>query len=145
MNLQNESLKLLDVLALIEQLSRKSDLHYAVRCLAAAHHLLVTKYAPFHEGDRVELSKTPEINEKRAPGWMGCKHFLIEGAMGIVRHVGVHPAMKDCKQGDIEAHLSYGIEFDDESAMVDGKRIEIKGEDRHLYTFGENYLRLHLT
>lgn len=43
--------------------------------------------APFKDGDRVRLKKTPEINIKDSWGWMHAKHFLVEGCEGTVSDV----------------------------------------------------------
>ena len=43
--------------------------------------------APFKVGDRVRLSKTPNINEKDSWGWMPYRHLLVKGAEGEVRSV----------------------------------------------------------
>lgn len=45
---------------------------------------LLTRFSPFKVGDAVKLTATPEINEKVAWGWQGSKHFLKEGASGVV-------------------------------------------------------------
>lgn len=41
--------------------------------------------APFRPGDRVRLTKTPEISEKVAWGWLGAKHMMVEGATATVQ------------------------------------------------------------
>lgn len=43
--------------------------------------------APFKDGDRVRLTKTPEINVKDSWGWVHAKHFLVEGCEGTVSDV----------------------------------------------------------
>jgi hypothetical protein len=43
--------------------------------------------APFREGDRVRLRKTPTITEKDSWGWMHAKHFLVEGREGVAKDV----------------------------------------------------------
>ena len=60
--------------------------------------------APFKVGDRVRLTKTPDITPEKAWGWMGAKHFLVKGAMATVAAI-------DFSEGRFEAWLY----FDDET------------------------------
>lgn len=68
--------------------------------------------APFKVGDRVRLTKTPRIDEKHSWGLMGCKHYLVEGALATVAEV-------DFSDGHFEAWLH----FDDETwkSSIDGQ------------------------
>jgi hypothetical protein len=59
-------------------------LDYYLTEMAAAHDLLMTRYAPFKVGDRVRLKAAPEINEKVRFGWLGWKSLLLAGAPGVV-------------------------------------------------------------
>jgi hypothetical protein len=59
-------------------------LEYYLTELAAAHDLLMTRYAPFKVGDRVRLKAAPEITESVRPGWMHYKTLLVAGALGVV-------------------------------------------------------------
>jgi hypothetical protein len=103
-------------------------LEYYLRKLIECQELLVTKYAPFKVGDRVILTKTPDINSKDSWGWMGSKHFLVKGAHGTVRSV------------DVDGRgFSASVEFDDESWIApDGCINPIK--DKHVFGFHEDYL-----
>lgn len=85
--------------------------------------------APFKVGDRVRLTKTPDITPEKSWGWMGAKHFLVKGAMATVREV-------DFSDGHFEAWLH----FDDESwiSSIDGKIHP--AERKALYHFWETYL-----
>ena len=60
--------------------------------------------APFKPGDRVRLTRTPDITPEKAWGWMGSRHFLLKGAMGTV-------VSTDFSDGHFEAY----VVFDDES------------------------------
>ena len=86
-------------------------------------------FAKFKTGDRVEIAVTPDINNKESWGWMGSKHFLIEGARGTV---------KSC---DYDDGFSYSIMFDDESWVHDGVVHPTPDSDKHLYHFKESSLR----
>jgi hypothetical protein len=72
--------------------------------LAASYNLLMERFAPFKVGDRVALSRTPNITSETAPGWMSCRHFLVKGATGTVKEA-------NCGQGGFR----FGIVFDDDS------------------------------
>ena len=118
----------------IEQLRRIgenwSDLMYTMEKHAAAYDLLLTRYAKFHTGDRVQLGITPVIDDSTAPGWLSSKHFLLAGAEGMVRDVDVRGGV-----------FYYQVVFDAES-WLDDKKIEraIDADRRHSYCFAENYL-----
>jgi hypothetical protein len=61
-------------------------LDYYLTEMAAAHDLLMTRYAPFKVGDRVRLKAAPEITENVRYGWLGWKSLLVAGAPGVVVH-----------------------------------------------------------
>lgn len=63
---------------------------YYLRQLGMYARALFDRFAPFKVGDRVRLRKTPEINVHDSWGWMGSKHFLVEGREGVVREVDYH-------------------------------------------------------
>jgi hypothetical protein len=107
-----------------------ADLMYTMEKHAAAYDLLLTRYAKFHTGDRVQLGKTPIINETCAPGWVGSKHFLVAGASATVREVDVRDGV-----------FYYQVVFDTES-WLDAKKIEraVENDRRHSYCFAEDYL-----
>jgi hypothetical protein len=44
----------------------------------------IWKRCPYQVGDLVRLTKTPEITKEKSWGWLGSKHFLIEGAIGRI-------------------------------------------------------------
>lgn len=60
--------------------------------------------ANFKVGDRVELAETPYISESNAPGWLSCKHFIVEGAKGTIRDISYY--------GN---EFGYAVSLDDES------------------------------
>lgn len=83
--------------------------------------------APFKPGDRVQLTKTPRIDEKHAWGWLGAKHFMVKGARATVKYV-------DYSDGHFEAW----VHFDDDSWLsFDGTKNVRKPEERYLYHLWE--------
>lgn len=129
-----------DVLDTLEKLEKsikeagyilKSELRlYYKGCMAASK---------FKVGDRIQLSKTPVINEKEAWGWMRSKHFLIMGAIGTVKEVDYSENVKG------EGVYIYSISFDDETIMLEypisGSQASVHSTPhRHEYSFGESYL-----
>lgn len=118
----------------IDQLRKISenwaDLMYTMEKHAAAYDLLLTRYAKFRVGDRVQLGITPAISDILSPGWLGSKHFLVAGAYGTVRNVDVNKGM-----------FYYQVVFDAES-WRDSQGIEhvVEPNERHSYCFGEGYL-----
>jgi hypothetical protein len=75
------------------------DIYYWIEQAATIFDL-----AKWKVDDRVELATTPDINEKESWGWMGYKHFLIEGAKATVRTVEFQ-----------SGHFQYALRFDDDS------------------------------
>lgn len=105
---------------------------HTMKCLLAAREALLTRYAPFKVGDRVELAVTPKIDADTAYGWLGSKHFLVKGAVGTVRASDVRS----------DGRLSFEVEFDDESWIArDGTRRPVNAKD--VYCFGERSLARH--
>jgi len=78
--------------------------------------------------DRVELIKTPDINEKDSWGWMGAKHFLKAGAKGFVKELSFW-----------DGKIRYGIIFDLDSYIFDGKLNPV--ERKGIYMFPESYIK----
>jgi len=88
--------------------------------------------ARFKVGDHVELAETPVITERTAHGWLGSKHFLLEGAKATVSDV-------DCRSGE----FGYDIVFDDESwkESFTGVIHQTEAKHKHCYYFPEERLR----
>jgi hypothetical protein len=109
---------------------RWADLLYALEKYAAAYDLLLSRYAKFQVGARVQLNATPVISETKSPGWLGSKHFLVAGAHGTVREADVR-----------NDAFYYQVVFDLES-WVDSKGVEyfITAERRASYCFREDEL-----
>ena len=102
---------------------------HALKCLIAAREALLTRYAPFKVGDRVELAVTPKIDAETAYWWQGSKHFLIKGAAGTVRSSDVRS----------DGRLTFDVEFDDES-WIDRDGVRRPVDAKHTYCFGESSL-----
>jgi hypothetical protein len=82
-------------------------------------------------GAHVELCLTPRIDEKHAWGWLGAKHFLIEGARASVVEVRF-----------ADGAFSYELLFDDESWFTfDGQCRRTPPHDRVRFTMPEAWLR----
>ena len=80
-------------------------LDYYLTEMAAAHELLMKRYAPFKVGDRVRLKAAPEITETVRFGWLGWKTLLVAGAPGVVSRA-------DCgSRGFV-----FGVQFDADNA-----------------------------
>lgn len=128
MNIQNVT----EGFALIEQgmgKLRSGPFEWYVKRLASCYEMLINRYAPHKVGDRVILTKTPQIDDINSPGWLGCRHFLVKGAVGTVREVSC--------DGD---HFSFGVMFDVET-YIDTYSGEAKPVDqKHTFFFREEYL-----
>lgn len=83
---------------------------------------------PFKVGDRVMLTKTPDINPQTSWGWMGAKHFLVQGAKATVEEREFY-----------NGQFRFGLFFDDES-WIDHRGILRPVDRKGLYCFGESWL-----
>lgn len=106
-----------------------SDFEFHLKLLQKAQEMLLTTYAPFKNGDRVELAKTPEISTTKSWGLMGSKHVLTEGATGTVVHLEVRMS------GLFVAVL---LDYD---TWIDYKGVEKERVDKHPYAFEVEYWR----
>jgi len=79
-------------------------------------------------GDLVKLTKTPEITKEKSWGWLGAKHFLIEGATGRVVSRSFYNGL-----------FMFYVQFDNESWIdFDGKVNPMSSPSN--YSFSENWL-----
>lgn len=117
---------------------RSSSYIYHLRCLIAAKNLLLNKYLPIKKGDRVKLVKNVNIDD--APGWAGCKHFLVKGALATVANVEVRCSV--AKQiENYEESIAYDLIFDNESYIDHNGQLCMTEEDhKHTFCFGESML-----
>lgn len=87
------------------------------------------KRCPYKVGDKVQLNKTPEISFEKSWGWMGGKHFLIEGAVAKVADRQFY-----------DGQFVFGLMFDNETwiSPTDGK-LNLP-YSKCIYSFGESWL-----
>ena len=102
---------------------------YMDRATGSVEYLL-TRFCPFKIGDSVVLTTTPEINEHTRWGWLCAKHFLREGASGVIAAV-------DC---DREG-LIFDVLMDNQTWLQDG--VEKPVDQPRLYRFREEFLSKH--
>lgn len=96
---------------------------------------LLAKQLPYKAGDRVRLTKAPKCEG----GWAESKHFLVEGAVGTIKAVGIDYLMRN---------WSVYVEFDDESWIpstdyADHKKgvpVPVDPDHRHVYGFAPHYI-----
>jgi hypothetical protein len=65
----------------------KNESQYKLKNILTSYCDLFDRFCPYKIGDEIVLTVTPEISESTAPGWLHSKHFLIEGAVGLVNSV----------------------------------------------------------
>ena len=83
---------------------------------------------PYQIGERVMLVKTPVINAKESWGWLGAKHFLIQGATATVHQREFY-----------DGRFIFGLYFDDET-WIDHKGKKQPVDSPGMYMFGESWL-----
>ena len=110
----------------------KHDQEKAIKRALRQFKTFIKTNAKFQVGDRVELALTPEINAHTAPGWMGSKHFLFEGAKATVTEISFR-----CNE------FRYAVCFDDESWIhTFTKEIHmVEANHKHSYWFDEEQIR----
>ena len=109
----------------LEKLSQ-GNLHHWRYVLENANSIWLK--SPFNIGDRVRLIKTPEITEKKSWGWLGGKHYLIEGALAVV-----------VDRQFYDGTFLFGLFFDDESWKDHEGKLHPTSE-KGMYMFGERWL-----
>ena len=109
MNLDNVR-KAASLMREAQDLLSAGPLDYYLTEMAAAHELLMTRFAPFKVGDRVRLRAAPEIAEDVRPGWLGWKYLLVAGAAGTV-------VRADCGSRG----FSFGVVFDADTSRNKGE------------------------
>lgn len=120
----------------ISKLLEQGPSDYYFDKLEIMQRMLFDRFSPYKVGDRVRLTRTPEITEEKSWGWLGSKHFLIEGATAVVREIDIRKY-----KSDDSGKFVYGLHFDNESWVDKDGQINMIADDRRaLYTFGEDWL-----
>jgi hypothetical protein len=123
-----KSIAVLDLLAgTAEKLAAVQELGWHVGKLREYAKGLFER-APFRVGDRVRLTKTPEITKEKAWGWLAAKHYLIKGAEGLVHEVDFH-------DGLFQASI-----FVDDETWIDSEGEKHPCTEKHLYCFWEGQI-----
>jgi len=117
-----------EMIALITQLEKMAhgnlaDLKYHLETANS-----IWKLAPFKVGDRVQLAKTPDINEKDSWGWMGAKHFLVAGSKATVHNREFY-----------DARFVFGLYFDNDS-WFDMNKVKHQSDNKGLYMLSADWL-----
>lgn len=102
---------------------------FVIKEIVNCQRSMFERFCPFSIGDRVQLSKTPNLD--KSPAWASSKHFLIKGAAATIKDRGY--------SGDL---FTFSLEFDDESWIDnDGKEhFIVRPRSKHLYSFPENMI-----
>jgi hypothetical protein len=102
-----------------------SEIGYKVKSIAVSYQDMFDRFCPFQIGEKVILSKA--IDFTKAPSWESSRHFLIEGAIAII------------KERDFRNKLFvFGVEFEEDSWIdTEGDIHQYKPEDRHLFCISE--------
>ena len=105
---------------------------YKVRTIVEQS-LYIFDRALFKNNDKVKLKRAPIIDQYNNWGWLGQKHFLVEGATATVKDRSFY-----------SGKFRYLLEFDNESYLdVVTKIIQpVDSEKRGQYLFLEDYLEL---
>lgn len=102
-------------------------------------------FARFKIGDKVALTEeweshfAKELDRYQNHGWQSMKHFLVRGAVAIVKSVDFH-----------KGSFMYGVEFENESWISTcgkdkGKQIPTVPTDRHLFSIAERHFKFFST
>ncbi len=109
---------------------KPSEFAYKQQRLQQIFELLFNRFCPYHVGDRVQLKKTPIIEDRS--GWQCAKHFLVEGAKASVRYRDYAPK---------ENLFVFYLIFDDASWIDTYGTIHMtEPNKRGLFCFPEDFL-----
>lgn len=122
---ENSLTKILEGLNILEKLSNGhlTDWKYALESANS-----IWSRSPFKVGDLVKLNKTPEITKDKSWGWLGAKHFLVEGALAEVKSRQFY-----------DGKFIFGLMFNDDSWIDYNGNIHYVNE-RYIYSFSEDWL-----
>ncbi len=110
-----------------QRLLQQGPASYYVTEITGAYEYLMGRFAPFKIGDKVMLKNPPD---PMPYGWTSVAHFLIRGALAVVKEVECGPN-----------GFSIGVEFEDESwikkdyATKTEEVILFDSDRKHLYYF----------
>ncbi len=90
---------------------------------------LFTRFCPFKENQLVRLTKTPLITEETAYGWLGCRHFLVEGAIARVASVDY-----------VDGKFACQVTFETQSWINSETKKLMPKPHGSLFSFSEDYL-----
>lgn len=113
--------------AIYSALPDKRDLDYWIQNVSKSYISMFDRFCPYKVGDKVQLIRTPVI--EKGNGWMGAKHFLVEGATAEVRQ-------RDFRDGKFFFYLV----FDNESYLHYQTKEQLPVATHSLYTFTEDDL-----
>lgn len=112
----------------LERLSQRNLQHwrYTLECANS-----IWQRCPYQIEQRVMLVKTPEISLEKSWGWLGAKHFLVEGAGATIK-------FREFYKGS----FVFGLHFDSDSWMdSSGTKHPIVPEKRGAYSFNEKWIK----
>lgn len=102
---------------------------YTLDVLLAAYTTLVSEYAEFDVGQRVELREIPKSALDKNSGWYSCRHFLVPGNGGKIQHISC----------DSDGRLRYDVVFDRET-WIDQQGKEQPVISKHVFCLFERDL-----
>ena len=97
--------------------------HYQLQKLQQYRDALF-EMSDFQVGDHAALNRTPEISRTKNFGWIGGKHFLLQGAVAEVVEL-------DWYCGSTSGDFQLGVKFEDESTSL--QRTPVPAEKRSLF------------
>jgi hypothetical protein len=102
-----------------------SEIDYKIKSVFNGYQEMFDRFCPFQIGDKVVLSKVPDFT--KAPGLESSKHFLIEGAIAIVKTRNFKNQL-----------FIFGLEFEEDSWIdTQGVIHKRKPEGRYLLCISE--------
>ena len=91
----------------------------------------------FKVGDQVKLVE--DVDTSGAPGWEGCKHFLIKGAKATIKHVDyMDGRYRYDIEFDVETYLS-NYDVNTHTILKEKKALPVT--NKHTFAFGEKHLK----
>jgi hypothetical protein len=126
-NLEGYAQEIFGYYQAINGVAKPSEFDYKFKEVITSFLKMYARFCPFAKGDRVALSKTPEILE--GSGWFYAKHFLVKGALATVRSTDFRDGL-----------FHFSLVFDNDSCIHYRTGEIIPADPKYIFRFSEKWI-----